>query len=75
MAGITYEIATARLQAYLDAEAKILLGQTVEMDGRRLTRANLELVQRGIVLWDTRCRALDTSAGGGAIRVREVIPR
>jgi hypothetical protein len=75
MAGITYEIAAGRLQAYLDAEDKILLGQTVEMDGRRLTRANLEMVQRGIVLWDTRCRALDPSAGGGAMRVREVIPR
>lgn len=38
-----------RLAAYLDAEAAILRNQSYEMpDGRRLERANLAIVRRGI---------------------------
>ena len=69
MAGITLAQAESRLQAYLDAEAKVLIGQSAEIEGRKLTRANLDAIQDGIKLWDARCKALGAaSAGGGRSR-------
>jgi len=78
MAGLTLIEAETRLQKYLDAEEKILLGQAVDMEGTRLTRADLDAVQRGIALWNTRVIALSASAsgsGGSGIKVVEVVPR
>jgi hypothetical protein len=51
--GITLATANARLQDYLDAEKKVLAGQDVHFEGRRLTRADLVSVQRGIEYWNT----------------------
>jgi len=48
MAGITLADAEAKLKQYLDAEEKILLGQKVSLNGKDLTRADLESVQKGI---------------------------
>ena len=73
MAGITPEIAAARLTLYLDAEAKILAGQSVEFNGKRLTLADLDMVQKGIATWNQRVQSL--SATGSRMRVVEVIPR
>ena len=73
MAGITLEIATARLTLYLDAEAKILAGQSVEFNGKRLTMADLGMVQQGIATWNQRTQSLAATSGG--MRVRQVIPR
>ncbi len=72
MAGITLEIAEARLEKYLSAEERILLGQSVDMYGEKLTRADLAAVQEGIALWQKRCIGLSP---GGGINVVEVIPR
>lgn len=74
MAGITLDQAQSRLQAYLDAEAAVLIGQSAEIEGRKLTRADLDAIQRGIKLWDERCKTLDASAGGRG-RARTVSPR
>lgn len=74
MAGITLEQAQSRLHAYLDAEAKVLIGQSAEIEGRKLTRADLDAIQRGIKLWDERCKALSMSAAGRG-RSRTVSPR
>ena len=71
MAGITLEMAEAKLQQYLDAEAKIMAGQSYTIGSIHYSRADLAAVQQGIKLWDARCRALS----GEGIRVREVIPR
>lgn len=73
MAGITLVQAEAKLTEYLAAESKILLGQQVEIDGKRLTRADLEKVQIGISTWEKRVQRL--SRTGGGMMVREVIPR
>jgi hypothetical protein len=54
MSAITLEQAEARLQEYLNAEAKVLSGLVVEMNGRRLTLANLGEIQRGIEIWTQR---------------------
>lgn len=76
MAGITLEIAEARLTAYLAAEEAVLTGQAYEMDtggGRRkLTRADLSGIQVGIRLWEGRVQRL-TRTGG--LIIREVIPK
>lgn len=75
MAGITLEIAQAKLDQYLAAEQKILLGQETAIDGDRLTLANLEAVQAGIKIWDGRVKELTPASAGGGIRVVEIIPR
>ncbi len=75
MAGITLEIAQAKLDKYLAAEEKILLGQETDMDGDRLTMADLSAVQQGIKIWDGRVKDLAPAASGGGLQVREVIPR
>ena len=75
MAGITLEIAQAKLDQYLTAEQKILLGQETAIDGDRLTLANLEAVQEGIKIWDGRVKDLSPVSAGGGIRLVEVIPR
>ncbi len=75
MAGITLTTAQQQLQKYLDAEAQILLGQSVDMDGCRLTHADLAAVQKGVELWNGRVKALTPVAAGGGIVVKEIIPR
>lgn len=73
MAGITLAQAEAKLAAYLAAEEKILLGQKVEIDGEALTRADLENVQKGVELWNSRVRTLSAQASGRG-RMRNVSP-
>lgn len=72
MAGITLETAQQRLNDYLAAEAKILDGQEVVVDGRKRTRADLAAVQKGIELWNGRVLKLSRN---GRIRIVEVTPR
>lgn len=73
MAGITLAQAEAKLAEYLAAETKILTGQRVEIDGKSLTRANLETIQAGIATWDRRVKELSAGAGGRG-RARTVQP-
>lgn len=73
MAGITLEQAESRLLAYLKAEERVLIGQSAEIDGRRLTRADLDAIQAGIQLWDARCKTL-AAASAGRGRARTVAP-
>lgn len=69
MAGITLAQAEARLAAYLAAEEAVLAGQTVQMEGRSLTLANLAQIQSGITTWDARVKNLThTAAGRGRAR-------
>lgn len=72
MAGITLVQAEARLALYLDAEAKVLAGQEVRIDGELMRRADLDMIQTGIRLWEGRVQRL---ARTGGLQVREVIPR
>jgi hypothetical protein len=73
MAGITLTQAEAKLQEYLNAETKVLKGQAVSIDGESLTRANLEIIQRGIDAWNKRVQNL-SAASGGRGRARSVSP-
>lgn len=72
MAGITLEIAEARLTEYLDAEAKILGGQAFSRNGKAMTRADLAAVQAGIRFWEGRVQKLSRN---GRMSTVEVIPR
>lgn len=52
MAGITFELADARLQQYIAAETAVLNGQAYEFaDGRKLQRADLDAIRQGIGYW------------------------
>ena len=42
----TLEILKQRLTLYLKAERDILSGQTIEIEGMRITRADLDIVRR-----------------------------
>lgn len=64
MAGITLTQAQAKLDTYLAAQEKIIIGQKVEIDGEALTRANFVDVERAIDYWDKRVRALSATASG-----------
>lgn len=64
MAGITLEQAEAQLALYLAAEEKVLAGQSYEIAGRRLTRADLASIQAGIITWNDRVRTLSVRASG-----------
>lgn len=72
MAGITLAQAQAQLDAYLAAETAVLSGQSYEIAGRKLTRANLGDIQTGITLWNQRVQALAARASGGR---RAIAPR
>ncbi len=62
MTGITLAQAEAQLAAYLEAETKVLSGQSYELAGRRLTRANLKEIHDGVETWDRRVKELSAKA-------------
>jgi HJR/Mrr/RecB family endonuclease len=73
VAGITLAQAEAQLALYLAAEAKVLTGQSYEIAGRKLTRANLEEIRNGVEIWNSRVVTLAaTSQGRG--RARTIVP-
>lgn len=72
MAGITLAQAQAQLDAYLAAETAVLGDQEYEIGGRRLRRANLAEIQKGIELWNQRVQTLSHAASG---RGRVIVPR
>lgn len=72
MAGITLEQAQAQLDAYLAAETAVLSGQSYEIAGRRLTRANLGDIQAGIKMWSERVGTLGARSRGRG-RARTIV--
>lgn len=72
MSGITLEQAQAQLAAYLAAEQKVLTNQSYEIDGRKLTRAQLDVIQDGIRIWNDRVIMLSNRANGRS-RSRTVV--
>ena len=66
MAGITATQAQTQLDAYLAAETAVLSGQSYELNGRKVTRANLAEIQTGIRTWNARAKSL--SRGGLSVR-------
>ena len=72
MAGITLAQAQTLLDAYVAAETAVLLNQSYEIAGRKLTRANLTEIRAGRKEWQQQVDLLTGSASGRS-RVRTVI--
>lgn len=66
MAGLTAAQSETQLAAYLAAETAVLAGQSYSINGRTLTRANLNEIQQGIQIWDQRAKGL--SRGGLVVK-------
>lgn len=66
MAGITLTQAENRLADYLAAEEAVLAGQAYSLAGRSITKADLQWIQKGLEIWNQRCKTL--SRGGSVIR-------
>lgn len=64
MAGITLAQAQAQLDAYLAAETKVLSGQSYEIAGRKMTRADLADIRAGVEIWNQRVTTLSQAASG-----------
>jgi len=56
--------AAEMVQLYTDAEAKVLQGQTVKMNGRELTRADLASIRAGRQEWEAKAAAEARQAAG-----------
>jgi len=72
MAGITLTQAQTQLDSYLAAETAVLSGQSYEIAGRKLTRADLASIQQGITSWNARLITLSNQATGRS-RARTVV--
>lgn len=72
MAGITLAQAQTQLDAYLAAEAAVLLNQSYEINGRKFTRTDLSAIQIGIKTWNDRVVTLSQQAQGRS-RSRTVV--
>ena len=72
MAGITLLQAQTQLDAYLAAETAVLTGQSYEIAGRKLSRADLDSIQTGIKTWNARVVTLSNQAHGRS-RSRTVV--
>jgi len=70
MAGITLAQAQTQLAEYLAAETAVLSGQSYQLAGHQVTRADLEIIQKGIEIWDSRVKRLSR----GGINVTGVTP-
>ncbi|RXZ26640.1 hypothetical protein EPT55_08550 [Fusobacterium necrophorum] len=62
-----------KYQQYLKAEEKILTGQEYEIEGRRLTRADLKDVQKGLKYWELKCEEVGNQSSGKIKNYRVVV--
>ena len=70
MAGITLAQAEAKLTLWLAAEDKVASGQSYEIAGRKLARADLGMIGDRIAHWDSMVKRLSR----GGIRIRQATP-
>ena len=70
------EITKRRLELYLKAEADITLhGQTVELEGMRVTRADLDVIRKMIANIRKELDRIEADeAGRRRPRIRQVVP-
>ncbi len=70
------EITQRRLEMYLKAESDITLhGQTVELEGMRVTRADLDVIRKMIANIRKELERIDADeAGRRRPRIRSVVP-
>jgi hypothetical protein len=66
------EIKKARLKLYLAAEKAVLSGQSYEIEGLKLTRANLKDVQTMIAQLES---AVEKLSGNRPARIKFIVPK
>ncbi len=74
MAGITLAQAEAQLAAWIEADTKVAGGQSYEIAGRRLTRADAADITAKIEYWNGKVLSLSQSAAGRS-RARTMVVR
>lgn len=65
MAGLTLQQAEEKLNGWLDADTKIMSGQTVKFNDRLITRADAVEVRNNIDYWQKKCIELENKEQGG----------
>lgn len=73
MSGITLAIAQSHLEAWMAADISVAKGQSYEIGGRKLSRADAGEITEKINLWNTWCVRLGGGRKGGN-RVQRIIP-
>ena len=76
MAGISLEIATKHLSAWLDAELEVTTHQSYTIGSRSLTKADLGEIREQIKFWNDEVARLENiEKRGGRNRVFRAVPR
>jgi len=76
MAGMTLAQAQQHFDLWMAADLAVASGQSYEIHGRKLTRADAALIAQNIQTWEAWLVRLSRSSGqGGSMRVRQVVPR
>ncbi len=72
MAGITLAQAESKLAEWMAADTKVSSGQSYDIDGRSLSRADARVIKENIEFWDAKVQKLSRSGGG--MKVMGVTP-
>jgi len=74
---ISVKEAKQHLSGWLEAEQKVMTGQSYQMGTRSLTRADLADIQKAIDYWDDKVTEAEAAESGtsGRNRVYRVVPR
>lgn len=73
MPGITLAQAQTQLDAWLAADAAVATGQSYEIAGRKLSRANAGEITAKIEYWNSKVVQL-SNTGAGRSRARTMVP-
>lgn len=67
---ITYAQAKANLDLWIEADQKVAKGQSYEIDGIKVTRADADLISKKIDYWMRWCNRLSsTRRGVGIVKI------
>jgi hypothetical protein len=68
MAGIDLSTAQSKLDLWLAAEGQLMAGQSVSLDGRQVTFADLRDVRAQIDYWEAKVKRLTAQSGGVSLQ-------
>lgn len=68
MAGLTQAMAQQQLDAYLEAELKVLGNQEYTIGTRTFKRADLAAIREGIAYWNGQVQKLASGTSGARVR-------
>lgn len=69
---ITYAQAKANLDLWIEADQKVAKGQSYEIDGIKVTRADADLISNKIDYWMRWCKRLGSTRRG--IGLSQIVP-